>query len=76
MEIKVEVKTDNTFICNVFAKCIVPFNSLFHILFNSILNFDYRYTLFFNRYIKAVRCHLPRLASEREVRFSLASASV
>ena len=28
MEVKVEVKMDNTFVYNIVAKCIVPFNSL------------------------------------------------
>ena len=35
---------DNTFVYNIVAKCIVPFNS--HYIFNI------RYTLFFNRYYK------------------------
>ena len=45
-----EVKTDNTFVYNIVAECIVPFNSLFYFIFNSPLIFNYRYTLFFNRY--------------------------
>ena len=37
-----EVKIDNTFVYNIVAKSIV--------LFNSLLFFTYRYSLFFNRY--------------------------
>ena len=58
MEVKVEVKTDNTFVYNIVAKCIAPFDespldflNLFYFLFNSHLIFNYRYTLFFNRYL-------------------------
>ena len=36
-----EVKMDNTFVYNIVAKCIVPFNSLFYFLFNSPFNFPF-----------------------------------
>ena len=32
MEVKMEVKMDNTFVYNIVAKCIVPFNSPFYSL--------------------------------------------
>ena len=38
MEVKKEVKMDNTFVYNIVAKCIVPFNSLFYFLFNFLTN--------------------------------------
>ena len=46
MVVKVEVKMDYTFVYNIVAKCIVPFNSLFYFPFNSPLIFNYRYALF------------------------------
>ena len=52
VEIKVEVKIDNTFVYNIVAKCIVHFNFLLLLPFNSLLLFsplffNYRCTLFF-----------------------------
>ena len=37
MEVKMEVKIDNTFVYNIVAKSIVLFNSFFYFLFNSLL---------------------------------------
>ena len=45
MEVKVEVKMDNTVVYNIVAKGIVHFKSLFYSLFNSPLIFNHRYTL-------------------------------
>ena len=53
MVVKVEVKMDYTFVYNIVAKCIVPFDespldflNLFYSPFNSPIIINYRYALF------------------------------
>ena len=41
-----EVKMDNTFVCNIVANVLSLLTSFYYFLFNSLLIFNHRYTLF------------------------------
>lgn len=64
MEVKVVVKMDNTFVYNIVAIYIAPFDKSPQFFLNPLI-FKYRYTLLLYRYLKYIRisCFAHRFSS-------------